>query len=241
MKDKYIKQGAKLFAHVHKTYEEQFLVVLKAIVQAYKKMLIKSDKLENDENAITLKLYEYLTNPKFIEENELEAFTFNVEVNEQSKNDITKTTGRTDIKIEVCPTTNFNPSQYFIIECKRLDGNNKDKRIKQKRPYKKISLAVEYIKNGIMRFVQKDKYPTPLGINGMIGFVVEKHDIDKGIEDINNLLKERFDEFNTIQFLTKKDDIIVEFEYAYLSTHKGTDDKNFRLVHLMLDFSSIIT
>ena len=62
---------------------------------------------------------------------------------------------------------------YFIIECKRLDGNK--------------TLNDKYKNEGINRFITK-KYSSYYGANGMIGFVVKKIDIDENIKKIGSFL-----------------------------------------------------
>ncbi len=120
-----------------------------------------------------------------------------------------------------------DPSAYYIIECKRLNNQN----LKGK-----TGLNAEYIKEGIMRFVN-GKYSTNKNLNGMIGFVVEKMDIQSNIKNINYLLNNKFSDAKTETILTSLN-FIEDFKYQYYSIHKDIEDKKIKLYHLMFDFSS---
>ncbi len=89
-----------------------------------------------------------------------------------------------------------------------------------------------------MRFVT-NKYPTPFGTNGMIGFIVKPTDIDEGIDDINNLIDSRFPQSNTTNLLAKIS-VIEDFDFVYFSAHTDNQGESIDLYHLMLDFSSIV-
>lgn len=116
---------------------------------------------------------------------------------------------------------------YYIIECKRLDGQ----KLKGK-----TGLNAKYINEGILRFVNV-QYPTNKYLNGMIGFVVERMDINANVENINYLLKKVFISVNTETVLTSLN-FIRDFQYQYYSLHKGTDNRKIKLYHLMFDFSA---
>ncbi len=145
----------------------------------------------NSENKIRDILLEYLKDNKNRNEYcNINGYRFDKEVDEN--------TGRVDIKI-----ININDFEehnaYYIIECKRLDGNK--------------TLNVAYINDGIKRFTT-NHYSSYYGVNGMIGFIVRKIDIDKNISKIGNF-------FN-----------ISEANKLYGSSHA-----NLKLYHLMMDFS----
>ncbi|MDR2096993.1 MAG: hypothetical protein LBP37_00565 [Spirochaetaceae bacterium] len=185
-------------------------------------MLKDKVKLPNDENRIRDRiLIDYLNNDDIRRSTGLTEFTFNREVPEND------TDGRTDIKVEI-----RNPYRsakaYYIIECKRLNDDN----------VSGVSgLNAAYIKDGICRFVNRH-YSTICGINGLIGFVVVKLDINVNTGHINTLLKTRIN-CNMVQEI-KKEHFIPNFEYHYSSRHKDCEDKLFTLYHLMFDYSNNI-
>lgn len=226
-----------LFQYDELAYNEQFEIILEGIVAAYRLMLKDCSVIQNNENTIRNFLHEYyLSNEYFKKSHQLVPFHFEAEPAVIKK---LKEKGFIDIKI-IIPNTFFVPNAYFTIECKRLDGEYRDKRRKNNPPLRKNSLAVEYVKNGILRFVE-GKYPNSLGVNGMIAFIVQKTDIEATINDINSLLEQqRFKNTNTRQLLTKYD-LIDSFDDAYLSVHEDKNGNLFELYHLMLDLSSIVS
>jgi hypothetical protein len=186
-------------------------------------MMIKDNiKLPNDENKIRNRmLIDYLNNDEIRELTGLTEFTFNREVPEND------TTGRTDIKIEI--KNRFRPTAaYYIIECKRLNNEN---------VLGVSGLNADYIKNGICRFVNR-YYSTYCGINGLIGFVVTKLDIDANTAHINTLSTTGINSNMTREI--KKECFIPYFEYHYSSEHKDRENTVFTLYHLMLDYSGNI-
>jgi len=74
----------------------------------------------------------------------------------------------------------------------------------------------------------------------MLGFVVEKMDIRKNIVNINTLLKNpKINNCNITQEI-QQEVFITDFEFHYSSKHRGIDNENFTLYHLMFDFSDNI-
>ncbi len=223
---------ADLFVYSDYTHEEQFRLILIGIIEAYHLMLVNCAAIENKEKTIRNYLCEnYLQDGKFKEKYRLQPFHFEAEPAAIKKS---KEVGFIDIKV-ITTDTFFEPKDYYTLECKRLDGDYLNKSVST---YKANSLAVEYIKNGIMRFVI-NKYPTPFGVNGMIGFIVKPSNIDDGVNDINNLINQRFPQSNTTRLLSKMS-FIKNFNFTYISSHADVDYNNFDLYHLMLDYSSII-
>jgi hypothetical protein len=185
---------ASLYTEAPNEYELEFKNLLLNIYSCYLLIIADKKKIPNNENKIRDILLEYLKNEKIRQESCLiEGYRFDKEVDEGK--------GRVDIKIvSINDFENFEA--YFIIECKRLNGNK--------------LLNDKYVSEGINRFTSK-KYSSYYGINGMIGFVVKKIDIDANIKKIGNF----FD--------------CIEKDKFYTTTH--TDLK---LYHLMMDFSSLI-
>ncbi|MBF8276628.1 MAG: hypothetical protein HW390_1701 [Candidatus Brocadiaceae bacterium] len=200
--------------------DAEFQDVLTKIVYCYRLMLSNNVRVANDENEIRDELLKnYLKNNEIRNQLELTVYLFDREVPED------KTKGRTDIKVQT-RNTFVDTSAYYIIECKRLDNQN----LKGK-----SGMNAEYIREGIMRFVG-GSYSTNKLLNGMIGFVVERMDINANVTNINHLLKDRFSEANTETVLTALN-FIRDFQYQYYSLHKDNDNNKIKLYHLMFDFS----
>ena len=72
----------------------------------------------------------------------------------------------------------------------------------------------------------------------MIGFIVEKMDIDKNVTSVNTLLTSEFPKAKTLTALTKRV-ILKDFDFVYCSTHTG-DTCNLLLYHLMFDLADNI-
>lgn len=198
----------------------EFQDILTKIVECYKLMISDGIKVENDENQIRDLLHRnYLDNNEIRNNLGLTDYLFLPEVPE------TNTTGRTDIRITTINTF-LDTSAYYLIECKRVDNKN---------PTGKTGLNSKYIANGIMRFVE-GKYSTYRELNGMIGFVVETMDIQKNIQNINNLLNTKPFDASTEKSLSFKL-FIKNFKHQYHSSHRDLNNKVFNLYHLMFDFS----
>ncbi len=215
--------------------DEQFVAILRGIARAHRAMLVDCSAIENNERRIRNYLYEhYLSNGLFKEKHGLFPFHFEPEPAEIKDGE---EVGYLDIKVITFDTFK-EPKNYYTVECKKLDGKYKLIKPKTETKYLSNSLATEYIENGVFRFVSQ-QYPTPLGVNGMIGFVVEAVDIEEGITDIASLMQERFTNCKTSRVLEKvlSDD---DFEFTFLSTHQDVEENVFDLYHLMLDFSPIV-
>lgn len=195
--------------------------ILIKIICCYRMMLTDKVKVANNENLIRDELLiKYLKNNEIRNKMQLTKYLFDREVPEDN------TKGRTDIKVQTINTF-LDQSAYYIIECKRLDNQNLNG---------KTGLNAEYIRNGIMRFVS-GQYTTNKYLNGMIGFVVEQLNISVNIININKLLKENFSDAKTRTYLTSLN-FINDFKYQYYSIHKDIKDNEFKLYHLMFDFSA---
>lgn len=200
-------------------YEKQFEVILSKMVNCYFIMKNDSVVLENDENAIRdIFLLNYLKNNEVRKSLSLTDWIFEREVQEDHS------AGRTDIKI-ISHDTFIDQEAYYIIECKRLDNN---------RVSGTTGLNAEYVKNGVCRFTTK-YYSMYRRVNGMIGFIVEKMDIDSNMKKITDLMIETFKESRTIKPILQ-DNFIANFEFHYRSNHTDTDNRSLKLYHLMFDF-----
>lgn len=215
---------ASAFEEAKNIYEKEFLFILSKIALCYKRIVQNGEDLTNNEDAIRDHIHcNYLNNQTVLNELNL-LYHFECEPKEFGTSD-----GYLDIKIF---NSNIfqNKSEYFIIECKRINNQNKRG---------ETGLNAKYITEGIVRFVQK-KYSSFHRINGMLGFVVENMNISDNITDINHLLANTFKGSNTM-VLVSPIDLIEDFDQLYYSEHKDIDNADFKLFHLMLDFSNNIS
>lgn len=204
-------------------YIAEFEIILAKIVYCYEMMISNGDTIPNNEEKIRDILYNrYLNNNKI--RNQI-GLNFNIDC-EPAEYVNGKCSGYVDLKF-FSRNSLTDTSAYYIIECKRLDNQN----------LKGITgLNAEYIKNGIMRYVS-GQYSANKYLSGMIGFVVEQLDISANITNINNLLRMAFSDAKTKTFLTPLS-FINDFKYQYYSIHKDIKNKEFKLYHLMFDFSA---
>lgn len=214
--------NACVFQYRNEPYEREFERILTGITACYKMMIRDHVSVpSNDENRIRdILLLDYLRKRDIKKRVSLTDYRFDRETSE----DCTK--GRVDIRI--ISKNDFEIDEaYYIIECKRLDNKNL---------IGTTGLNAEYIKNGILRFVER-QYSAFYGINGMIGFVVEQMDIDNNINGINRLLTNNFKTSNTQKRLTPVT-FIKRFKHSYYSIHIDIKNKKIKLYHLMFDFSA---
>ncbi len=200
-------------------YEVDFHGILAYIINAYKLLVEEGVQMENKENHIRDILVEkYLNDNVKREQLGIEHVIFNREAAENMAK------GFVDIKAQTRISLN-EPQAYYVFECKRLDGNK--------------DLNEEYIKEGIMRFVN-EKYSSYYGLNGMIGFEVKKFDTPDNVEEINQLVFSKYPEAAFIEKISPAA-IIENFQYCFISRHKTVSLKRVELYHLMLDFSHTVT
>ncbi len=142
-------------------------------------LLLKNKKLKNKEEEIRTHLLEqYLNNESFRQKTKFDdlLLLFNAEVAEGYNEKSEKYIGRVDIKVYSINTLISVGKDYYIIECKRLDGSKR--------------LNEEFVTEGISRFVlDKPKYSSFNQKNIMLGFVIKNIDIGMNvckIDDIQN-------------------------------------------------------
>ena len=177
-------------------------------------------RIKNNEDEISNYLFKYYLNDDTVLHNMgLDNFYFERESPENytTNNPI----GRADFR--VINSNGFRPRKnYFLIECKRLDGD--------------WNLNNEYIKEGILRFnLPSLKYLTPTGFNGMAGYIVKSLNKEKNVGKINKLLAKYLDTC-TEDFLV----IIVGTE-LYSSMHGLNDSKTITLIHSFVDCSAVVS
>lgn len=210
-----------LFPTTREIYENEFNNILSGIAYCYKRLLKDGQVVPpNNENRIRdVLLINYLKNRVIKEKANLNEFRFDREIQEDA------TKGRVDIRV-ITKNDFENDDAYYIIECKRLDNKNLTGT---------SGLNAEYIKEGIMRFVNV-QYSSYYEINGMIGFIIEKMKINKNISNLNNLMKTKITQANVKKQMTRLKEI-KKFRYSYFSKHRTKAGNTIRLCHLMLDFS----
>lgn len=215
---------ASVFAESVNFYSAEFEDILAKVVLCYRMMINGGVAVSNNEEKIRDLLYsQYLNNNDV--RNRI-GLNFNIVCEPAEYSEDGECTGYVDLRV-FSRNSLTDTSAYFIIECKRLDNQN----LKGE-----TGLNAKYIKDGIMRFVNK-QYSTNKHLNGMIGFVVESMNITDNIDNINNLLKNKYACSNTLTKLTVTD-FIQDFDYQYYSEHKITEkQKKVKLYHLMFDFS----
>lgn len=199
-------------------YTAEFEDILGKIIRCYQIMLEDEVELSNDENKIRdVLVNDYINNPKIKEKLEFKYFIF-PEVPE------TETAGRTDIRIH-SPVRYYNQNtEYYIIECKRLNANNQQG---------KTGLNAKYIESGICRF-STNYYSSHYQVNGMIGFVVDDIDNDENVTFINNLLISFPKSYCSDELVKNEFSIKDNFEYSYLSNHSINESTPLKIYHLML-------
>ncbi|WP_407534871.1 hypothetical protein [Elizabethkingia miricola] len=178
-------------------------------------MLEDYDTVENNENKLKNRLYrDYLNNQRVRNLLGLNNFIFKTETALVDGNYNER--GYSDIEVIDLKKSFYSTEASYIIECKRLDSKN---------PNNKKSLYRLYIEEGINRFI-KEKYPSYFGVNGMLGFIVEKTNIESQFSSLINLENYLF---------------IENYNSSYKTEHETVTNKNVILYHLMFDFSNKIS
>lgn len=208
---------------------QEFVNILSGIIACYEESLIGFTLLEDDEEKIRDKfVYDYLWENKFREKYNLENIIFEAE---------SKHLGGVSayIDIKVLNTTNFSnlKTDYFVIECKRLDGGK--------------TLNRKYVNEGMNRFVIEEKYSSHYGLNAMIGFMVKKFVPTQNLSSLHNLLENEKNLILNNSHLNTKKEIFSEYQinpnfyYSYTSKHTlAKNHSNLELFHLMFDYSNLI-
>lgn len=184
--------------------------LLKEIFENYKQLLKDKIKLSKDENRIR----------DILVDNYFSKNINNYKFKKEENNNL----GRVDIFIE---ETLSNDKPEFIIECKILDNKNitgtEGKNAK-------------YIKNGIQRFLTEYYFSyNNFYVNAMIGFIIEKINIDNNIKEINNLSTKLFNNsYKIIESINLIDENIYQSKYLTIN------NKEFIIYHQMMDFSENI-
>lgn len=197
-----------VFEYQEVFYFNQLKGLLYDICNAYVLICTKGQKIKNDENTIRDEFGCYFENQDFKETTTTaKDYFFESEGRQQ------KTAGRVDIRF-LSPNCYGYQDAYFAIECKRLDG--------------KAHLNKEYVENGVRRFTT-GKYPSLLGCNAMIGFIVKTMNVFETCSGINANL-------TVNEHLSKIQESLPGGCHMFESNH--IVDKMITLLHLWLDFTS---
>lgn len=200
---------ATVFAYRESFRMTQLRGILLDICNVYLLICKTGNKVANNENAIRDVFCHYLQNDSYKNNytDVVRCYHVDTEVREGEH-------GRTDIRF--LKVKDYEGQQvYYTVECKRLDGNN--------------HLCKEYVDNGIRRFTT-GKYPSYLGCNAMLGFVVCTINLTETINKVNSYLAldEHLKTNSTImtQIVGLKSQHIVPYPFV--------------LYHLWTDFSGMV-
>lgn len=200
---------ASVFVYAESFRMTQLQGILHDICNVYLLICKKEKKVLNDENAIRDAFGEYLQNDTYKNTftDIVRCYQVDTEVREGER-------GRTDIRF--LKVKDYEGQQvYYTIECKRLDN--------------KSHLCKEYVENGIRRFTT-GKYPTYLGCNAMLGFVICSIDLGETVGKVNSYL-------DTMEHL-KTQSTAMSSMVRLESQH--TAPQRFTLYHLWMNFSDLL-
>lgn len=200
---------ASVFAYSENFRFMQLQGILNDISNVYSLISNNGYKVENDENFIRDAFGDYLQND--IYKNNYTDVVRYYQVDTEVREGLH---GRTDIRF--LKVKEYEGQEvYYTVECKRLDGKN--------------HLCKEYVENGIRRFTT-GKYPTQLGCNAMLGFVVCDIDLKTTVEKINNYLMPN----EYLQTKSTKMSQMVRLDSQHETPH------SFVLYHLWAEFSKLV-
>ncbi len=200
---------ASVFAYRESFRMTQLQGILHDICNVYLLICKTGKNVSNNENAIRDAVCDYLQNDSYKNNytNVVRCYHVDTEVREGDH-------GRTDIRF--LKVKDYEGQQvYYTIECKRLDGNS--------------HLCKEYVENGIRRFTT-GKYPTFLGCNAMLGFLVRTIDLAETINKVNSHL----DVTEHLHIQSGTTSTMVRLESCHPVPNM------FLLYHLWTDFSGIV-
>lgn len=200
---------ATVFAYRRVFFESQLQGILHDVCVVYQQICCKGNKLQNNENVIRNEFGKYFSNQD-CKSNMTTAYRYYYDYESSLQN----TGGRVDMRFLPLDCMGVQ-DVFFAIECKRLDG--------------KSYLCKEYVDDGIRRFTT-GKYPSRLGCNAMLGFVVCTIDLVETINKVNSHLA--IEEKLKTQSTTMTS--MVRLESQHIAPNP------FALYHLWTDFSNLI-
>lgn len=170
------------------------------IIQSIKYMSSVNLNVNFIENEITdIWISQTLMNNTYRKQNNIMFYRFERETQE---NFFPARIGKTDIKVIISNISFDDISSYYVIECKRIDGNQ--------------SLNKKYFTNGIKRFVSKsNNYYTSYNNKAMMVMYIKNEDIDiqECVNSINNLQLSDND-ISIVTALQVVDDFQISSEYV---------------------------
>ena len=198
-------------------------VIIDRILCCSQAMVDDKNMVENKENKITSRLCKYLN--KNNENFSKLPFRFEKQQSENYNEAFDTDAGIIDIKVMgTMYLSNRNDNDYYIIECKRIDGTR--------------TLNRKYIVEGISRFLS-GQYTSYYNKNIMLGFIVKGVDIQKNTNDINEIQDKNFNNYVKEKLtLLKKTE--TKF-WIYSSSYYLKNKPDLELRHIFYNFSSIIT
>jgi len=200
---------ASVFAYSAQFRLTQLQGILFDIGNVYLQIFNNGNKVANDENTIRDAFASFLQNDEY--KNISTGFVRYYQVDTEVIEGIH---GRTDIRF--LKVKEYEGQQvYYTVECKRLDGKN--------------HLCKEYVENGIRRFTT-GKYPTQLGCNAMLGFVVCDIELGATVDKINRYL------MPNEHLQTKSTEML---QMMRLESQHDTPHP-FELYHLWTEFSKLV-
>ena len=206
-------------------YEDMINFIFVSLEKMRENLLAENKNIKNDEEKIRTHLLEhYLKNEQFKEKYFDDLYLlFDAEVAEGYDLTSEEYIGRVDIKVYSINTI-INPKDYYIIECKKIDGSS--------------TLNRKFITEGICRFIlNKPKYSSYNKKNIMLGFVVKNIDIEINTARINEIQSQIED----IHICEKLERLKKEKEEYYLYRNKyKCGDKKIELSHLFYNLSDVI-
>lgn len=210
-----------------KTFEDIIDFVFVSLEQMKNDLLLQNKKLKNKEEKIRTHLLEkYLNNTNFRQKVNFSNlyFLFEAEVAEGYDEENEEYIGRVDIKVMGINTVMSVGKDYYIIECKRLDGSKR--------------LNNEFVTEGICRFIlNKPKYSSFNQRNIMLGFIVKNIDVEKNVYEINDIQNKN----ENIHIIEEMNKYKKEKEEYYLYKNKyQCQDKQIELDHMFYNLFEII-
>ncbi len=185
-------------------------------------------KIENHEEKIRNELYEnYLDNDDVRTEVGFDSIPLRFIIESPENYNLNSCTysGRVDIKVVGKNWLTSDRKDYFIIECKRIDGS--------------ADLNKKFIENGVCRFVSEPiLYPSYHKKNFMFGFVVKNIDV-KGNALLLNTLQNTDTKISVNEAFTETE-CKINKAYTYVSKY-FVKQGSIEIKHLFFNFSEVIT
>ena len=135
--------------------------------------------------------------------------------------------GRTDFTV-IGEDFLRNDNAYYVVECKRIDGST--------------HMNNEYVKNGVVRFINllsdgTPKYSSYYRQSIMFGYVVQAIDIPQNAAEIDGIQRTILKNIPIGLFSLVQN---FETEFFYYSCQYETTVGNIDLAHLFFDFSEVV-